>query len=130
MTAITLALGGCGRQERVIAITSEPSGAIVWLNDYEVGRTPVETEFTFFGVYDVRLAMPGYEPMQTSREAHAPLHEYPGIDLIAAAIPGTRRTRIEWHFDLSPVAEKADAAGAEAALMERARQMREESAKP
>ena len=61
--------GGCGRQERVIEITSEPAGAVVWLNDRELGRTPVQTEFLFFGVYDVRLALEGYEPVVTSREA-------------------------------------------------------------
>lgn len=121
-------LGACGRQERTIAITSEPPGAVVWLNDYELGRTPVETDFTFFGVYDVRLAKPGYEPLMTSREAQAPLHEQPGIDLIAAALPGVRRTRIAWHFVLTPVAESADPRAAEEALIERAKALREQAA--
>ncbi|MBL8757212.1 MAG: PEGA domain-containing protein [Phycisphaerae bacterium] len=121
-------LVACGRQERTIAITSEPPGAVVWLNDYELGRTPVETDFTFFGVYDVRLSKPGYEPLLTSREAQAPLHEQPGIDLVAAALPGVRRTRIEWHFVLAPVAESADPRGAEDALIERAKALREQAA--
>jgi len=121
-------LVACGRQERTIAITSEPPGAVVWLNDFELGRTPVETDFTFFGVYDVRLAKPGYEPLMTSREAQAPLHEQPGIDLIAAALPGVRRTRIEWHFVLAPVAESADPRAAEEALIERAKALRERAA--
>lgn len=120
-------LGGCGRQERIISITSEPAGAVVWLNDVELGRTPVETEFTFFGVYDVRLVKAGYAPLLTSREAHAPLHEFPVIDLAATAIPGTRRTRLEWHFELTPVptpGTNEEQVAAEMGVIERARTFR------
>ncbi len=120
-------LSGCGRQERVISITSEPPGAVVWLNDYEIGRTPVETEFAFFGVYDIRLHKEGYEPLITSREAEAPYYEYPGVDLIATALPGTRATRIEWSFVLAPLAERGDQAAAERDVLERARTYRTEA---
>lgn len=118
-------LSGCGRQERVISITSEPSGALVWLNDVELGRTPVETSFTFFGTYDVRLALAGYEPVLTSREAVAPLHEAPGIDFVAAALPGTRRTRVEWHFELAALpTDDAGKRAAEGELLKRAGELR------
>lgn len=93
-------LGGC--VDRRIAITSEPAGALVHLNDQEVGRTPLEVNFEWFGTYDVRLALDGYEPLTASREAKAPLHEQPGLDLVALALPMTKRTRIAWHFDLEP----------------------------
>ena len=77
LVAVALVLGACARVERRITITSEPSGAIVSLNDTEVGRTPVEVDFTYFGVYDVRLRKEGYEPIVTTAEAKAPLHEQP-----------------------------------------------------
>lgn len=48
---------GCVR--RTITITSEPSGALVHLNDTEIGRTPVTVGFTHYGVYDVRLSHEG-----------------------------------------------------------------------
>ena len=48
-----VSLTGC--IERTISITSEPSGALVHLNDDEVGRTPLTVPFTFYGVYDVRV---------------------------------------------------------------------------
>ncbi len=116
-------LGGC--LQRTITITSEPPGALVWLNDMEVGRTPLETDFTFFGTYDVRLHLDGYEPIATGREAPAPFYEYPGPDLVAEALPITIPTRIHWHFWLAPVAERApDTAAAERAVLERARQLR------
>jgi len=52
-----LAMVGC--IERTITITSDPSGALVHLNDEEVGRTPVVVPFTFYGTYTVRLEHDG-----------------------------------------------------------------------
>lgn len=129
LAAIAL-LPGCGRQERIIEVTSTPTGALVWLNDAELGRTPVQAEFLHFGTYDVRLRLEGYEPIVTSREAHTPIHEFPPIDLIAAALPGDRVTRINWHFDLQPLAERVDPAAAERDLLDRARDFRTRSIPP
>ena len=55
--AATLSLTGC--IERLITVTSQPAGALVYLNDEEVGRTPVTVPFRFYGVYDVRLEHEG-----------------------------------------------------------------------
>ena len=115
--ALACALGGC--QRRTITVTSEPSGALAYLNDVEVGRTPVEVEFTWFGTYAVRLEKEGYETLETSAEAQAPLHEEPVFDLIFMAIPGEDRTEIAWHFELTP--ETRDPEG----LIERAEALRE-----
>jgi hypothetical protein len=92
-----LTLVGC--VERKITITSKPKGALVHLNDQEVGRTPVDVPFTFYGTYDVRLEKEGYKPLWTERDAKAPLWEYPGPDLVAEAIPGMV-SNPTWHFDL------------------------------
>jgi hypothetical protein len=121
--AAACVLPGC--LERTIRITSDPPGAVVWLNDTELGRTPVETDFTFYGVYDIRMRREGYEPVTTSREAKAPVYEYPGIDLVAEAIPARIPTLIEWHFDLVPLAESSQPkAQTETELLTRAREMR------
>ena len=93
---------GC-QQTRRIVVTSEPTGALVTLNDVEVGRTPVEVDFTWFGAYDVRLSKEGYEPLWTSAEAEPKLHDQPGLDLLAAFVPGGTETIVEWHFELEPL---------------------------
>lgn len=98
-----------GCVERRIHITSEPGGALVTLNDVEVGATPCEVDFTYFGVYDVRLKKHGFEPLVTTAEAKAPFHEWPLIDLAAMAIPVRKRTRIDWHFVLEPTIEDREA---------------------
>jgi hypothetical protein len=115
-----LAFAACavGCVDRRIHITSDPSGAAVILNDAEVGVTPCEVNFTYFGTYDVRLHKAGYEPLVTRAKAEAPFHEWPGVDLAAAAVPVTKRTRIDWHFTMTP--EVVDDAG----LLSRATELR------
>ncbi len=117
-------LSGCA--QRSITITSSPEGALVWLNDQQVGRTPVEVAFKWYGVYDVRLQREGFEPISTSREAEAPLNEYPVIDLVTAPFPLTDRHT--WHFDLQPAAETIDRPTAERDLIDRASQLRQRAA--
>lgn len=95
-------LTGC--VERTISVTSEPAGALVYLNDEEVGRTPVTVPFTFYGAYSVRLERDGYHALGTQQKAVAPWWEMPGPDLFAEMIPNNR-VKLAWHFDL----EKADA---------------------
>ncbi len=115
-------LGGC--IERRIQVTSDPPGATVWLNDVEIGTTPTEADFRYFGTYDVRLRKAGYEPLATKRKAEAPFYEYPGPDLIAEALPGTNETIIKWHFTLEPAKElQGDPRQAEDELIKRAKEL-------
>jgi hypothetical protein len=118
----TLMATGCSR--RTIEVTSEPPGALVWINDQQVGRTPLEADFKFFGTYDVRVVLDGYEPITAGMKAEAPLHEQPGIDLLAA--PATLVTTVRWHFDLAPSAETTlGRRSAEELVITRARAFRE-----
>lgn len=90
---------GVGCVQRTITITSEPSEALVYLNDEEVGRTPVTVPFTFYGTYDVRLEREGCTSLWTTKRAKAPWWEAPGPDLIAEAIPGMKAEQ-HWHFEM------------------------------
>ncbi len=103
--AIAVAAAASGCLHRTITVTSNPPGAVVWLNDVEIGHTPVETDFTFYGAYDVRMRLDGYEPIVTCQKAKAPIYEYPPFDLIAEILPFPVRTNLEWHYDLEEVAE-------------------------
>ena len=123
LIVVSLAFPGC--LHRRIRITSEPPGARVWVNDVEIGVTPAETDFVYYGVYDVRLDHPEFEPLMTSREAGAPIWEYPGIDLLAEIAPVNIEHTVDWHFDLVPAPETyADADVLDAELIERARATR------
>jgi hypothetical protein len=101
--AAGLSLAGC--LERRVSIASDPPGATVWVNDVEVGNTPTEMEFTYFGVYDVRVEKAGFEPLHAKAKLEAPIWEYPGPDLIATVIPARIQTNLQWRFTLSPQPE-------------------------
>ncbi len=117
MTCMTgLSMTGCAR--RTITVTTEPSGALVWINDREVGRSPVDVEFYDYGTYDVRLELDGYEPVMTSGKASPPPWDLPGPDLVFEAVPGARVNR-HWHYDLEPAQENT------MQLLDRARTLRD-----
>jgi hypothetical protein len=100
--ASTLPLAfGCVR--RTVEITSEPSGALVLLNDREIGRTPVTAEILYYGTYDVQLRLEGHEPINGSAEAKAPAWDWIGPDLVAELIPADFTSRNAWHFTMLPV---------------------------
>lgn len=118
LVAGLLFMAGCVR--RTIMITSEPPGALVWLNDREIGRTPVDVDFEFYGRYDVRLHLPGSEPLMTSGNALPPVWEAIGLDLIAEMVPITLHRRIKWHYVLRPMDDDPEA------LIGRAQRLRSE----
>lgn len=76
---LLLALGGC--IERTVSINTEPEGAIVMLNDEEVGRTPVRVPFTWYGDYDIIIRKPGFQTVKTHHKINTPWYETPGIDI-------------------------------------------------
>ena len=98
----------CGCVTRTLSITSEPAGALVYVNDREVGRTPLVAGFTYYGVYDIRLEKDGCRPLWTKATAVQPWWEYPGIDLIAE-VTGPKRSNVAWDFKL----EQAPAPGSD-----------------
>ena len=93
-------LAGCVK--RRISISSNPAGALVWVNDREVGRTPLQFEFLYYGEYDLRLERAGFEPIMTTRWAVSPIWEAPVVDLFAELLSPNRESLVQWHFELEP----------------------------
>lgn len=80
-------LAGC--VERTIKIQSEPPGALVTVNDEEVGATPVKFAFLWYGDYEIILRKPGYETLKTHCTIKPPWYQYPPIDFVAEALVPT-----------------------------------------
>ena len=120
--ATALLAGGC--VERVVTITSEPPGALVYLNDREIGRTPVEARFVHYGTFDVRLLLEGWEPLSTVGEARPPVWDTVPLDFFATILPVPLESRVAWHYELEP------ARGDEAGMIERAMELRERVNEP
>ena len=90
----------CGCAQRTLDITSEPSGALVYLNGEEVGRTPMRYDFMWYSDYDVTLRKEGYETLKTNRKIEAPLLFIPPLDLIGELF-GAKDHRY-WNFAMQP----------------------------
>lgn len=95
---LTLA-GGCG-VERTLTITSDPPGAMVTLNDQEIGRTPVTRDFIWYGTYDVELRKDGYQTLKTTGKVWAPWWQVPPIDLMAEIAPFQSHDHHALHYTM------------------------------
>lgn len=92
--------GGC--VERKLTLTSEPSGALVFMNDKEIGRTPMETDFVWYGKYDVQVRKEGYLTFDKPQRLKTPWWQIPPIDLFAELMPWHPTDRQALHFQLTP----------------------------
>jgi hypothetical protein len=120
-TLIVAACSQLGCVRRTLTIRTEPSGALVFLNDEEVGRSPVTTDFTWYGDYDVILRREGCQTLQTNVNVRAPWYQVPPIDFVAEVLwPGRIVDARTYDFQLAP-AEPVE----RAELIERAEALRE-----
>ena len=87
-----------------MTIKSDPPGALVYLNDREIGRTPVTRDFTWYGDYQVEIRRDGYESVKTHKWVIAPAYQWIPLDLFAELVPVTFRDRQKLFFQLKPEA--------------------------
>jgi hypothetical protein len=91
----------CGCVERKITILTEPAGALVALNDEEIGTSPVTVGFEWYGDYSVRLTKEGYQTLNTHQNLKRPLRDRVFIDLLDDMFM-TRIDEYTWTFKLEP----------------------------
>lgn len=78
---------GCVR--RRITVRSDPPGAVAYLDNVELGKTPISRHFDFYGKRELRLVKDGYETHTELVALPAPWYEWPGIDFVSEIIvPG------------------------------------------
>ena len=97
---VCLAFVATGCVKRTISVSSTPQGALVWLNDREVGRTPITIDFAYYGEYDIRLELQGHDPIMTSRWVKTPYWDAPIIDLATELVAPNSHAALQWHFEL------------------------------
>jgi hypothetical protein len=96
-----LFFGGC--VERRLTINTEPQGALVALNDEEIGESPVTVNFNWYGDYCVRLSKDGFQTLNTHRELRGPWYDHLPFDFFAQIVnPNRIVDSYEWTFELSP----------------------------
>ena len=121
--ACLLSTLGCVEQK--MTITSEPSGALVFVSDQEVGHTPVTIPWTWVGDYAITLRMEGYQTLKTHADLKPTGYEIPPVDLFAELLPYTFRDQRYVHFKLEKLVLPSNEE-----LILRAQKMRQENLQP
>jgi len=93
-----LLLAGC--VERHLTINTEPQGAMVFLNDEEIGESPVTVSFEWYGDYNVRISKEGFETLKTHRKLKAPWYDEFPFDFFAMLNPKRTVDSYQWSFEL------------------------------
>ena len=97
--SVSLLLSGC--VERKLTINTKPQGALVILNDEEIGTSPVTVSFEWYGDYWIRISKEGYESLNTHRPLKRPWHDRPPFDFFAQITnPNRIVDSYEWTFPL------------------------------
>lgn len=116
-----MAIGGC--VERTMTLDSTPPGALVYLNDQEIGRTPLTKDFLWYGNYEVIVRAEGYETLKTTSNVKAPWWQWVPIDLFAEILPIPFKDHQQFTYTLTPAStQPADPDG----LMKRGLQLQSE----
>jgi len=103
LLAVSLSAGiflfGC--VERQLTVKTIPAGALVVLNDEEIGLSPVTVSFNWYGDYDVRISKEGYQSLKTHRLLEAPWYDKFPYDFFAQILNPKRIVdTYEWTFEL------------------------------
>ena len=106
---LIILVGSSGCVERRLTINTEPQGAVIWLNneEAELGVSPVETSFKWYGDFFVQARKQGFETLHTHRELKAPWYDRFPFDFFAQILnPHQIVDRYEWTFKLTPYTPK------------------------
>lgn len=92
-----------GCVERKLTINTQPQGALVVLNDEEIGESPVTVNFDWYGDYSVRLSKEGFQTLNTHQELKDPWYDHFPFDFFAQILnPNRIVDSYEWTFNLAP----------------------------
>ena len=95
-----------GCVERNLTINTNPAGAQVFLNDEEIGVSPVTASFNWYGDYNITIRKQGCETLQTHRKLQAPWYDLFPFDFLTQILyPGRIIDSREWSFELAPQKE-------------------------
>lgn len=93
--------GGC--VERRMTVRTNPPGAMLYVDDYPIGETPISTNFTYYGDRKIRLVKDGYETLTLLQPISAPWYQFFPLDFVSETlVPGEIRDQRTLDFQLKP----------------------------
>jgi hypothetical protein len=101
LLAVPVGLTGC--VERRYTIRTNPPGALVIVNDEEIGPSPVSAPFTYYGDRSITFMLDGYKTQTVVQPIKAPWYDnYLTEFFTENVIPYTFRDEREFTYDLQP----------------------------
>ncbi|MCA9187309.1 MAG: PEGA domain-containing protein [Pirellulaceae bacterium] len=100
-----LALSATGCVRRRLTIRSNPPGALVYIDEQEIGRTPIATSFTYYGTRRIRLVKDGYETVTALEKVPPPWYQIPPLDFVSENLV-PREIRDERYVDFNLVPQR------------------------
>jgi hypothetical protein len=100
---VLLCLAQTGCVQRRLTIRSNPPGALVYVDNEEIGMTPVATDFIYYGTRQIRLVKDGFETLTVLQPIPAPWYQVFPLDFVAEnVVPGEIRDERVLDFNLVP----------------------------
>jgi hypothetical protein len=119
-------LAGTGCVQRRMTIRTNPPGALVYVDNDEIGTTPCSTDFIYYGTREIRLIKDGYETVVVQQPIRAPFYQWFGLDFVSEnLIPFELRDQQNLDFQLRP-----QVIVPEDEILARANQLRQSGAPP
>jgi PEGA domain len=95
-------LTGC--VDRRYVITSDPPGAVVYVNNRQIGATPADEHFIYYGDYEFLLVKDGYQTKRVVQNIPAPWYEYFPLDFFAENVWPFREIDVRrFNYELEPL---------------------------
>lgn len=92
-----------GCVERRYTIRSNPPGALVVVNNEEIGRAPVSKSFTYYGDRDVTLMLDGHQTMRVQQPLKAPWYDNIVTEFFSEnLVPFTIRDERDFTYQMTP----------------------------
>jgi hypothetical protein len=99
------AAGSSGCVTRRLIIHSTPPGALVYIDDKEIGTTPLAVNYVYYGTRKIRLVKDGYETLTVLEPIPAPWWDHFPLDFVSEnLVPGELRDVRPLHYQLVPQA--------------------------
>jgi len=83
VVVIVCAAMSSGCVQRRMTIRSNPPGALVYVDDYQLGATPVSHDFVYYGTRKIRLVKDGYETLTVRQPFPLPWYQYFPLDFVS-----------------------------------------------
>jgi hypothetical protein len=102
---VILVLSATGCVRRRLNVRTNPPGALVYVDNQQIGTTPCSVDFTYYGTREIRLVKPGYETLTVNQPIPTPWYEYIPLDFVSEnLVPSKIRDNRTVTYDLAPQA--------------------------